>query len=197
MKRCLLAVLGITILMVVSLSIAAPTDKGAPVPAVITAGVGLKDLKVGMPVANVTAIYGIPDPPLPADRTMKPGEFSISGRGVAQVDPSDWLVYKSHGIAVVPNKAGKIALISFRYRGKTYASFDGATEKGIGMLSTVADVLRAYGKPAETSDAYTYEQHVSSYGHVFERTLFYDNPPMTIGFRNGELQYLAVGQSPQ
>lgn len=54
--------------------------------------------------------------------------------------------FKDYGINCY-TKGGVITSLTFVFRGGTFASYDGTTDKGIGMWSTVADVRRAYGPP--------------------------------------------------
>lgn len=53
---------------------------------------------------------------------------------------------KNEGVEVIIEN-GKIDTIFYFFRSKTYRSFSGSTEKGIGANSTIDEVIKAYGKP--------------------------------------------------
>lgn len=64
----------------------------------------------------------------------------------------NYWIAKSKGVDIrVENK--RITGMFFYFYSKTYASFDGKTNVGIGQNSEIDDVIRAYGKPSKVGNS--------------------------------------------
>ena len=161
-----------------------------PVDNTIVLGVGTRQLRIGATAQSIVAILGRPDDVM---RSESADGFHLNPGASNYVDPTHWLVYKEVGVALIES-GGLIESIVFRYRNRTFVSFDGSTDKGIGMWSTVNDVIRAYGHPDRIEKGYKYLKGVDSVEHDFSYLLHYTSRATVFTFRNGELQAIVVGK---
>ncbi|WP_010584581.1 hypothetical protein [Schlesneria paludicola] len=156
----------------------------------IILGTGTRRLRIGATARSIVEMMGRPDDVLRSDS----GDGFHVNAGVANyVDPTHWLVYKESGVALIES-GGRIESIVFRFRNRTFVSFDGATDKGIGMWSTVNDVIRAYGNPDRIEKGYKYLKGIDTAEHDFSYLLHYTSRATVFTFRNGELQAIVVGK---
>jgi hypothetical protein len=90
----------------------------------------------------------------------------------------------------VEAEAGKIAAMFFHYRSRKVVTFDGTTDRGLGMWSTIPEVRRLYGKPSRVGDSI-----VSEFGPMpgaRDYTMEYARLGISFTFYNNELGHIAV-----
>lgn len=76
-------------------------------------------------------------------------------------DATGYLVFPKAGLDVYSNRDGVIGAIHFYYRLPGYSAFDGKTDKGIGISSSISEVIDQYGEPDRIG-----ESTVSEFGAV-------------------------------
>lgn len=161
-----------------------------PADSVIILGTGTRRLRIGATARSIVEMMGRPDDVLRSDS----GDgFHLNAGAANYVDPTHWLVYKEAGVALIES-GGRIESIVFRFRNRTFVSFDGATDRGIGMWSTVNDVIRAYGNPDRIEKGYKFLKGIDTAEHDFSYLLHYTSRATVFTFRNGELQAIVVGK---
>lgn len=165
-----------------------PKSFGSVSLATVVPGQGTRNLQIGMPASTVPAILGNPDIPI-SDGKYPQVIVSLSGGNGNEStqygkDGNIWR-YKMHGIHCYI-EGGAITRLDFVYRVGTYASYAGATDKGIGMWSTVGDVVREYGQPEKL------DQEVIGSPHRNRLTMHYFALGLGFGFSDGELVYIRV-----
>lgn len=136
-------------------------------------GSGIKNLKIGMPesVAEELSIKfdvrGIPEPEW--RRTVRK--------------------FQELGIFCY-TKQGVINSLAFGFRGGVFASYDGTTDKNIGMWSTVSDVRRAYGEPERLD-----KRGPSTGEHTY--LMQYSSRGIDFFFRDAELAWITIYEPTQ
>ncbi len=130
----------------------------------ILPGKGLGKCSIGMPVQHAVKLFGKPDK-----------------------DEKGYIQFLQQGVEAKVEDA-KIVTLFFHYRSKTVMTFDGETDKGIGMWSTIPQVLRRYGKPSRIGDSI-----VSEFGPMpgaRDYTIEYTKAGISFTFYNNELAYI-------
>src|SRR5262249_8547921 len=132
----------------------------------IVPGKGLEKCSIGMPVQLAIDLFGKPD-------KEKKGSVHFFQKGV-EVHVED----------------GKIVTLFFHYRSKTELTFDGETDKGIGMWSTIPQVLRRYGKASQICDSIVSE--AGPLPGAKDYTIEYSPAGIMFTFYNNELGHITV-----
>jgi hypothetical protein len=97
--------------------------------------------------------------------------------------------YTEKGFEVLV-KDGKVDAIFLMYRSKTFMTFDGVTDKKIGFMSTIPEVIRMYGKPDRIGNSV-----VSEYGTfpgAHEYFLEYSSKGIAFTFYDNELADIRI-----
>lgn len=163
-----LALGGIALNPLLSLALNVPAKKdSAEAPQyTIIPGKGVEKCSLGMPVRCATDVFGKPD---------KEG--------------SDYVHFYRQGVEAKVED-GKIASLFFHYRSRTAVTIDGETDKGIGMWSTIPQVLKRYGEPSRIGDSI-----VSEFGPMpgaRDYTIEYTKIGISFTFYNNELAHITV-----
>jgi hypothetical protein len=131
-------------------------------PMVIEPGVGVGKVRAGMTIQHVVAELGEPD--------NKMGKV---------------LNYVRSGFSVIPTKAGTVGAVVCGdpegIHGELVKAFQGRTKEGIGMNSTRAEVIQAYGAPTKVGS--------SQPGH---ETLIYTPQGLRFMLQDGRVHHMVV-----
>jgi hypothetical protein len=144
---------------------AAPAAPPGPDYAILP-GRGLEKCEVDGPVRQVRELFGRPD---------RERDQSLS--------------YYRRGVQVLTDR-GQIDALIFLYRSRTHMTFDGVTDKGVGMWSTIPDVIKRYGEPERIGDS-----TVSEFGEfpgAHEFSLEYPSQGIAFTFYDNELADVRV-----
>jgi hypothetical protein len=112
-------------------------------------------------------------------------ETSSSGSKVGQTSPNDpafYFDYRFSGVQVAFNDSHSIQCIWFYFRDKNHWAYNGTTQEGIDLDSTIDDVLKRYGKPTKLAD-YSYKQGTE---------VRYDNLGIHFEFAQGLLEHISI-----
>jgi hypothetical protein len=99
------------------------------------------------------------------------------------------LEYYRRGVMVQTDR-GQIDALIFFYRSRTHMTFDGVTDKGVGMWSTLPEVVKRYGEPDRIG-----ESTISPAGEFpgfHEFTLEYPRQGIVFTFYDNELADIRV-----
>ena len=93
------------------------------------------------------------------------------------------LVYHDLGIALLPERSGFLETVIFFRGSESIMPFEGHTKEGIGIGSSRAEVIKAYGEPARIEPGH---------GLPERPTLFYKTPSMTFHIQDNKVYQMEV-----
>jgi len=130
----------------------------------ITPGVGIRGCSIGTSVKQVLDLLGTPN-------TVTPNSVD-----------EDYVRFYRHGVDVLTEK-DRVRTLFFYFRSRKHVTFDGLTDKGIGMWSTIPEVIKLYGEPSRigestvstSGDTPGAHEYYLEYPHLGIAFTFYDN----------------------
>jgi hypothetical protein len=110
--------------------------------------------------------------------------------GRPERERDDYLGYLRRGVQVMLSDRGRIDALIFLYRSRTHMTFDGVTDKGIGMWSTIPEVVKRYGEPERIGESTVSESGEIPKAHEF--SLEYPKQGISFTFYDNELADIRV-----
>jgi len=143
-------------------------------------GSGIKNLKIGMPESVAEEL------------SIKFDVLGVSEPEWQRTEPEfQRTVRRFHELGIFCyTKQGSIKSLGFGFRGGIYASYDGTTDKNIGMWSTVSDVRRVYGEPERLD-----KRGPSTGEHTY--LMQYSSRGIDFFFRDAELAWITIYEPTQ